>query len=80
MVHVIQALTSPTTGRPPFTALGRCHFFFFSKLKASPSTSRKITVRFIAILTLLGWCGWDPGTSLGFACIALEQEKKVEMS
>ena len=57
---VTQELTSLRTGRPCFTPL-HCTdtaFFFFCKLKARPSTSKKITTHFVTILTLLS----GPGT------------------
>ena len=57
---------------PPFIVL---HFIVlhiccvFHKLKARPSTSKKIMIHFIVTLTLLRLCGMKLTVSLGYACI-----------
>ena len=50
-----------------FITLHRCCNFY--TLKARPSTSKKITIHFIAILALLPWSGTKPTMSLRYACI-----------
>ena len=65
-VAVTVVTASGCPGKPRFivlcfTELHRRHFFFFlNKLKARPSTSRKIMTSFIAILTLSQRSGPEP--------------------
>lgn len=49
-----------------FPALHRCCMFY--KAKARPSSSKKITTCFIAILTLLRWSGTKPALSPKYTC------------
>lgn len=52
-----------------FTGLERCCIFY--KVRARPSTSRKMTTCFITILNLLHWSGTEPTVFLRYTCIYL---------
>ena len=41
---------------------------YFYKFKVRLSTSKKVTARFVVILTLLWWSGPEPSLSLRYAC------------
>lgn len=50
--------------------------FFFFKLKARPSTTKRLRLaltRFTAILALLQWSGTEPAISPRYACTVLRQ-------
>lgn len=55
---------------PRLIACHRC--CIFHKLKAGPSTSKRITAQFIAILALLQWSGTEPAVSLQYACTSFK--------
>lgn len=51
--------------------LQRFCWFFSPKLKARPSTTKKILTRFVVILALLQWSGPELAISLRRACVVL---------